>query len=401
MLSFFAIGAGVWFWQSSNENHRVSLIKGNLRIEPLTTAGKAFFPAISRDNLHLAYAISDKNTYSIVLKHLPTGSETVVVEPVDYELRSLHFSKDGNYIYYITREKKYPESTIYQIPIYGGPKRKIISGVRHYFSISPDGKQFAYFRYDGEKDVTHLMTSKSDGSDQRIVFTGKSADYFQVWGAIPAWSPDGKKLVVSKYAGSKEKSEGVKGLFLVEIDIETGNEKRVKHPNWGHASYAFWLRDGSGLIVSANENLNSNSQLWHISYPDGKATRITNDTNHYPHFTLSYDTKSIIAEIRTENSNLLLVSLDDPENTQNITSQTIGHYGRWGIDWTKDGKSLVYVKSEARSDGNLWVMNVETKETRQLTFDKKYIDDQPKTTPDGKSVLFASKPFGKKTHLAN
>jgi len=395
LLSFFAIGAGVWFWKSSNEKSKTNFIKGNLRIEPLTTAGKAFMPAISRDNQHLAYIRNDRNTYSIVLEHITTGSETVVVDPVDYEIRSLNFSADGNYIYYITREKKYLESTIYQVPIYGGSKRKIMSGIRHYFSLSPDGEKFAFFKYDPEKDVTHLMTSNTDGSDQRIVFTGESASYFHVWQSMPAWSPDGKKFVVSAYNRDKEKSEGSKGLFLLEIDIETGQEKQVKHPAWKHASQAYWLKDGNGLIVSVHEDLTSYSQIWHLSYPDGKATRITNDTNHYPEFTLSYDTNSIITESRSENSNLFLVKLEDPENVQKITSQAIGHYGMWGIDWTKDGESLVYVKSEGRNDGNLWMMNIETKETRQLTFDKNYRDEQPKITPDGKSVLFTSNRSGK------
>lgn len=397
ILSFFAIGAGVWFWRSSNENRvNTGLIKANLELERLTTSGKTFMSAISRDGSHLAYILSENNTYSIILKHLPTGSETIVVKPKDYEIRSINFSNDGNYLYYITREKELPESTVYQIPIYGGAKRKILTNVRHYFSISPDGEQLAYFRYDAEKDLTHLMICRIDGSDERIIATRKPPSFFQVWETMPAWSPDGKKFVLSGYDRDKEKDQGEKKRYLFEIDIETGKESLVKHPDWANALQAFWLNDGSSFIVSVQEDLDSFTQFWHLSYPDGEATRITNDTNHYTEFTLSFDTKSIITANKSEHSNLYLVSLDESGNAQKITSQTLGHYGMWGIDWTIDGKNLVFAKSEGRNDANLWKINVETKETQQLTFEENVYDHSPIITPDGKSVMFSSSRSGER-----
>lgn len=396
-LSFSVIGAGFWFWKMPGEESKNSGIKtDNLKLERLTTSGKVFMSAISRDRQHLAYILSDKNTYSIILKHLPTNSKTVVVEPKDYEIRSLNFSADGNYLYFITREDDLSESTIYQIPIYGGTKRLVVTGVRHYFSISPDGEKFAFFRYDPKKDVTHLVTCKTDGSEERIVATRQPPNFFQVWETMPAWSPDGKKFVLTGYGSEKEGVQGRKKRYLFEIDIATGQEKPVKHPDWANALQSFWLKDGSGLIVSVRENLDSFTQFWHLSYPDGEATRITNDTNHYNEFTLSFDTKSIITSNKSEHSNLYLVPLDEPAKAKKLTSQTLGHFGLWGLDWTTDGKSLVFIKSEGRNDGNLWKINVETEEVQQLTFKEKVSDFSPKITPDGKSVLFSSSRSGKR-----
>ncbi len=393
LLSFSVIGAGVWFWKSKNSNQRnLSLINDNLTISRLTESGKAFYPAISRDNQNLAYVRNEKNTYSLILRHTATGSETVVIEPKEYIIRSLNFSADGNYIYYTTRERKNHESTIYQIPIYGGNRRKIVDNVRDYFSISPDGKKLAFFRYDPIKDETYLITTNTVGENEKVITTRKSPEFFQTWGTYPSWSPDGKTLVVSAIS----EMEGGSKSYFVEVDVETGKENALKHPNWKLAFQAYWINDGSGLIVSAEEKAGDYRQLWYLSYPEGKANRITNDTNNYTEFKLSNDSNTILAQKINSVFNLYTVSTEPPEQVKKLTSQTNTTYGYWGIDWTKDGKYLVYVKGEGRTDGNLWKLDLETLKDEQITFDKNVSNRSPQILPDNKTIIYTSNRSGNK-----
>ena len=393
LLAFSVIGAGVWFWKSPNSGrNRFGLIKDNLEHTRITDSGKAFSPAISRDNQHLAYIRSEKNKYSIILQNIATKSETVVIEPKDFEMMSLNFSADGNYLFYITREKENPESTIYQIPIYGGTRRKIITNIRHYFSLSPDGDQFAFFRYNPKEDETYLMTCRIDGSDERIIANRKHPNFFSVWGTYPAWAPDGSKIVVVGIAHPLDEKGGQIKNSVVEINIKTGKEKLLQHPEWKSVYQAFWHRDGKALVVSAREGLNR--QLWHLSYPDGKATRITNDTNDYRDFKLSFDTNSIFVVNKSQFYNLFTISLEDRSEIRQLTNQTLATFGLWGMDWTKDGKHIVYVKSEGIADGNLWKMNLETLKSEQITFDINLQNRYPNITPDGKSVVFSSNRAG-------
>lgn len=392
LVSFFAIGAGFWFWKSPNSNNS-NLAFDNLEIEALTESGQAFIPAISRDNQNLAYVRNVEETYEIVLRNLSSKSETVVVS-ANHGLGSVNFSADGNYLFYVARDPESPESTVYQIPIYGGPKRKILTNVRNYFSISPDGNQLAYYRYDPQKAETSLMTANTDGSEEKVIASRKAPKHFEVWGISPSWSPDGKTFVVPAFEFSKEKSSNKNRNYLVEIDIETGEEKPVKHPEWEYIGKVTWLKDGKGLIVSAKQSWDKYYQFWHLSYPIGEATRITNDTNNYYQFQLSFDTKSIITTNYLQHSNLFLVSLENPKDVRQLTSQKLSNYGLRGVDWTKDGKSLVYVRSIGSSDGNLWKLDLETLESTQITFDKKIRNRLPKTTADGKSVVFSSNRSG-------
>lgn len=395
------IGTTAWFWKTPNSDSQSS--KNKLRFSPelikfsrLTDSGNAFYPAISRDNQNIAYVKAENDKYSIVLQHLSSKSETIVVKPQEYELRSINFSADGNHIFYVVRDPKLPESTVYQIPIYGGTKRKILTNVRHLFSISSDGNKLAYFRYHPKKSETSLMISKIDGSNEKIIATRKSPKFFQIWGTLPAWSPDDKKIVVSALTRLLEDEKDKKRSYFLEIDIETGKEKVIKSPDWDIAFQAYWLRDGSGLIVSVQKELNQPIQLWHLETPSGKASRITNDTNNYFRFRTSFDSKSLIVMNRSAPANLHLVDLENPSQIQQVTNETsVSNGDYYGLVWTKDGEHLIYIKSEGSSDGNLWKINIETKETQQLTFDKDKSIRKITMMPDGKSLLFGSNRSGK------
>ncbi|MEZ5427186.1 MAG: winged helix-turn-helix domain-containing protein [Pyrinomonadaceae bacterium] len=392
-LCLLATGAAFLFWVKADSNHpKTPVIADKIRFSRITDSGNANFPAISRDNQNIAYVRNENNTSAIILQNAATRSETVVVEPEPFEIRSLNFSADGNHLYYITREPEKAESTVYQVPIYGGTRRQIIANVRHYFSLSPDGERLAFFRYEPKKDEYHLMTCRTDGSDERIVATRKPPFFFQDWGTYPAWSPDGQKLVVSAHTQAPDENE--KKSYLLEIDVGTGAEKKLGHPEWDTAYQAFWLRDGSGLVVSAREKLEEYLQLWLLSYPDGRAARITNDTNHYVEFKLAFDSNSILASKISTGSNLYTVSIEDPADVRQLTAQTLTDYGSKGVVWTMDAKSLVYVKTKGRSDGNLWKLDLETLEDQQLTFDEKSANVNPEVTPDGKSVIFQSNRTG-------
>lgn len=356
----------------------------------LTDSGKAFFPAISRDNERIAYVKVEDKKHSIVVQHLPTQSETVVIKPQDLEIRSINFSADGNNLFYAVSEPDQPESSIYQIPIYGGAKRKLVSNIRQQFSLSFDGTKFAFFRYDPDTDKLYLMTAKTDGSDGKIIKARTKPDSFQVWGTYPAWSPDDKKLVVTGLTRISDDKRGRSNSYFLEIDVETGEENVIRTPDWAVSHQAFWLPDGNGLIASAHEGLRSPRQIWFLEPETGKARRITNDTNQYDYFRLSHDGKSILAVNRRNPANLYLVDLEKPEEMRQLTQGTTISHGKYGIVWAENGEEIIYVRSESSTDGNLWKINVKTGESQQLTFEKDVSVRKPETIPGRKEIVFGS-----------
>ncbi len=60
--------------------------------------------------------------------------------------------------------------------------------------------------------------------------------------------------------------------------------------------------------------------------------------------------------------------------------------------WSPDGKKIAYSRSDA-GPFNIWVMNSDGSETRQLTFEGN--SSSPSWSPDGRHIVFASASGGK------
>jgi serine/threonine protein kinase len=73
----------------------------NFTITQVTNNGKSIAAAISPDGKYLLSAVDDNGRQSLWLRNLPTNSDTQVIGPADASYRSLTFSSDGNYIYFL------------------------------------------------------------------------------------------------------------------------------------------------------------------------------------------------------------------------------------------------------------------------------------------------------------
>ncbi len=383
-----AAGAAFGVWQAGYFNSSSGKFgaRSVLEFEFLTESGKTFFPSISPDKQFIAYIISDKDLYSIVLQNIETGSITQVVSPKKYEIRSPQFSKDGNYLYYAARDGG-QESTVYKTPIFGGTSQKIATNVNQNFSISFDGEWLAYFRYHPQTDSRYLLVCRKDGSGERIVSEGGKKLDFRVWGVAPAWSPDGQKIAASVFNRVKDEKPDT---YFVEVDVRDGSIKKLNAPDWKIAFQAYWLADSAGFVALVQEKPDMPLQLWHLDYPSGAAVPITNDNNNYTEFRLAPDSEFIIATVNQHLSNLQLIPVKNPEQVIKLTDSTTIKRGFMGLDWTPDGKNLIYVQIEGLMAGNLWKMNIETRRTTQLTFDQGAWNQFPDVAPDGKSVFFSS-----------
>ena len=105
---------------------------------------------------------------------------------------SLAFSPDSKYLFF--REESDP-GAIYQTPLLGGAPKKVAENVWSHFSVSPDGKQFAFIDATQGRNAHLLILSNIDGSGERELSARNAPlDYGE---GAPAWSPDATKLVVA------------------------------------------------------------------------------------------------------------------------------------------------------------------------------------------------------------
>src|SRR5678816_3386978 len=85
---------------------------------------------------YIAYSLEESGKRSLWTKHLGTGSRVQIVAPVEaYAMNASTFSADG-YVYYTLNDETNPQGALFQVPVLGGPTRKLISQVTQPISIS-------------------------------------------------------------------------------------------------------------------------------------------------------------------------------------------------------------------------------------------------------------------------
>ncbi|MEZ5344299.1 MAG: winged helix-turn-helix domain-containing protein [Pyrinomonadaceae bacterium] len=399
ILTLLFVGFFGWFYvfpYFENTNTGSKLNASNLVYDRITESSRSFQIGLSRDNQNAVYVShTADNLYKVTMQHLPTGSETIVIPPQKNRPNWLTFSPDGHYVYYTSKDDL-QKNSIFRVPIYGGRTEKIAEGLSSFFSISPDGSQLAYVLNEPDKDATHLVVANIlDGSSERKVKTLQGNRVFAVWGISPAWRPDGRKIVMTTLTQEKTGDEFSKKPELVEVDVVDGTVKPVKTPEWDSFGKPFWQRDGKGLFLLAGEGNGKPDQIWHLGYPDGKAKKITNDTNHYYDFRPASDGSFFLTTTLTRSINLFLMPLDDPSNLKQLTFDTDIMNGVFGLEWSSDGKYVVFNRANRDHTGQLWRINTETLEKQQLTFDENATIRYADLTRDGKSLVFGSNRTGK------
>jgi DNA-binding winged helix-turn-helix (wHTH) protein len=138
-----------------------------MKIERLTTTGKATVAAISPDGKYVAHALGGGSRQSLWLRHIATGSDKEIVPTAAVNYTSLTFSPDANYIYFLRTESAEGWNPLYRVPVLGGSIQKLGNDIDSGITFSPDVRHIAYIRGNPERDEAQLLTAKADGSDEQ------------------------------------------------------------------------------------------------------------------------------------------------------------------------------------------------------------------------------------------
>ena len=347
----------------------------SIKMTRLTSTGRVLTALISPDGKHVVYVVEGAGQQSIWVKQVATSSNVQIVPPSDATYANFSFTRDGNYFYFNKREKNGPNS-LYQMPALGGIARKIVENVSSHAALSSDGSRIAFIRGSPFEEENSLVVTNSDVSDEQVLATRKAPDTFS--GGI-AWTPDGKSItcVAGRHAQT-----------LIDVPLDGGAEKLVKTPKWFAVIDIEWLPDGSGLIVTAQEQMRSSpSQIWHLSYPSGEARRMTNDFSVYANLSLTADASTLVVTQQETTSHIWLAPDGDVSRAKQLTTGTGRQDGSPSVSWTPDGK-IVY-DSTASGSRHTWAMNADGSDQRQLT-DGAFEDQGAVVSRDGRYIAFTS-----------
>jgi eukaryotic-like serine/threonine-protein kinase len=295
-------------------------------------------------------------------------------------------------------------------------------------AYSPDGKQIA-FRSDRDGGGIFLMGA-----------TGESVRRLTDFGYNPAWSPDGREILVA--------TEGISGpglrlsrSRLVRVNVGTGQPRPIVlpgdavQPSWsprglriaywgvlpGNAERVIWTvpaQGGAPVRVTRDQYLNWNPvwspggddlyyasdrsgsmNLWRVRIDElsgrvlGRPEPVTTPSSSSFLLSFSRDGRRILYTADESKANLERADFD-PINlrvTSGLTPVTQGSRAVRIIQPSPDGRWVVFDTAAPRE--NLFVLRSDGSGLRQLT-DDLFKNRLPSWSPDGKRILFYSNRSG-------
>ncbi len=328
----------------------------NVEVKSITRVGNIVNNAISPDGKYVIYTTSDNGRESLWLRQIATDSIQQVLPPIEFRYFGVSFSRDGEYIYYLRADRTNPfPRTLHRIPTLGGVAEKVLADMDWCPTFSPDGRQMAFVRNSPDKNDSVLMIAGADGSGERKLATRPYNEPY----TYPAWSPDGQTIAAS--AGSVELGDSFRDV--VAVNVTDGAEKTLTTRKWYWINQVAWLADGSGLIMSANpEKSHIYNQLWILSYPNGEARQISNDSHNYALISLTADSRTLLAGHTELLTQIWIAPEGDAVRARRVTSG-LGDYKH--IRWTPDDKLIVAAFSNKNID--IYLRETDGAETKQLT----------------------------------
>ena len=363
-----------------------------MKITRLTTGGRigsapiGGCATISPDGKYVVFATKEAGETIMWLRQVSVNSLVQITQPASGQCNGTTFSPDGESVYYMIFEKKDTGGVLYQVPVLGGTSRKLLTNINGPIAFSPDSRRIAFGRHVPASDESSLIVANADGSNEQQIVSLKSPDFFTVGGV--SWSPDGKLIA----AGVASRTGDINSTVMA-FSVEGGAGKPLTAQKWPRVLHVIWLNDGSGLVLTAaTDTATGGTQLWFVSYPSGKVSRITNDLNAYGGVSLGLTTDdSTIVTVQENHSSQLFLTALNEESSRARQITYGGSDGLKGLAYAPDGR-IIYV-TQAGNNTDIFSVNPDGSGNKQVTNDA-FQESSPYATPDGRYILFISNRSG-------
>ncbi len=382
-LLLIGTGIGFVFWPRDPAATPSSLLQ-DVQVSQVTVTGNAWRPALSPDGKYVVYVRRDGVARSLRLRQLGTDRDVELAASSDVEdrIQAATVTPDGSFVDFIRGSTD--QTTLWRVPFLGGTPKRLLDGISSPIGWAPDGQRFAFVRAMFNGPST-LVVANADGSNERTLGTRALPAQFtsltsrstpSAQGAVipPAWSPDGKTLAITGY----DSRSGVLLREAVFVDVASGRPQSIPLREESTSDAIAWL-DAGHLVLSMEGRNDAVSQLWVLSYPDGKWSRLTNDLTNYASLSVSADRQNL-AVARWE-SRVAISVLDGPGKAADLIPA--GPFV--GADFAWAGERLLYaLLSPVDNVPAIWARRRGDANPQEL-ISNAY---SPVATPDGQTIVF-------------
>ncbi|HEX8251316.1 MAG TPA: protein kinase [Pyrinomonadaceae bacterium] len=388
-LVLTAIGIGVWFFvkNSNAPQNRVAGEWSNARHAQITDSPWVEgYPSLSPDGKNIIFASETSGDRNIYLQRVG-GKNLVNLTPNSKESDTMPaFSADGKSI--VFRSERSP-SGIYVMEETGENSRRISDSGFHP-SWSPDGKKVVVSDKAAAIHTVHTVPNSTlwtidvaTGNKQQIETKGDAI--------MPNWSPNGDRIAFWFVANGK--------LGEIATIPAAGGEPVVIASDEASDWNPVWSPDGKYLYF-ASDRL-GNMSLWRVAIDEktgvaqGAPESVQTPSKYCRHITFSRDGKTL-GYIRYESqSNLQSIPFDPKilKTTGEVTWITRGDKEIGNPDLAPNGEQFV-VRQPTRTQEDLVVFDKNGGNWRSLMNDK-FRERIPRWSPDGSQIAFYTDRSGK------
>jgi len=385
-LIFAAAGLSWWFRGRELSHSSISTIQ----FQRLTDFyGLEESPALSPDGKSVSFVSDSSGSRQIWVRLLAGGVPLQLTrDPGDHF--SPRWSPDSASLFYYTPPTEGShQAVVWEISALGGTPRRLVESLSE-VDPSHDGKSLAFFRLNAGKI--------------ELVRTDRNAAYPHVLAQFPSktscrqprWSPEDSSIAFI-LAFDRWSDD----LFYVSSSGSV--PYRVTHDNSLFSGFS-WLPDSSGFVFSDSRGSTllylPTLHLWRIRRTGGDPRQLT--------FGAESDASPDVDSHGRLVSSRLHISFDiwrfpvDSAPAENVLHSTrISHQTAQvqTPSLSPDGRQLVYL-SDTGGHGNLWVLELASGQSRQITFEKdpNLIVGVPLWAPDGSRIAYARQIFGQGTN---
>ncbi len=353
-ILIFAIGlfGYQFFWsQKANISYRDL---ADIKLQKLTKAGDSYSPTISPDGKFLAYQKNNAAENTLNLKDIESGNDVEIEVEENIKVGFLKFSPNGDQIFFRTPGRPQSSQKIYEVSYFGGQAKLVAEDVWGYFSISPDGKQLAFYRRNPKQNKVFIMIKNLETGEEKSVLEYALPKNLSVHKA-PAWSPNGETIAFGPTGKNSSQSQ------IIFLDIATGKENLIKTKLPRIRQFAFMPDDKHLVLIAARKG--TGFQLFRFDYTNGEINKITNDADNYAGLSVTADGKQVVTQQRKLTSSLWFLP-DSDLNQANLLIDGTYHALR-DLALTKYGK--VIYDTKARGTRDLRLTDIKSKISKTLS----------------------------------
>ena len=102
--------------------------------------------AISPDGRYVVHKDGSHEKPGLWMRQVSTSSSVQIVAPMEGGFRGVAFSPDSEAVFYVFSPKNAEKASLFQVPVLGGPPRKVLEEIDTPPAFSPDGTRMAFIR---------------------------------------------------------------------------------------------------------------------------------------------------------------------------------------------------------------------------------------------------------------